>query len=114
MSHLFSHRRVGVLVLTGAAAGLITLAAGPGSASASPDIPYVPGVRSLDIAPDLSWVELNPQPLPPGPPDLSRVELNPQPLPPGPPELSWAELNPQPLPPGPPELKLQQLPRMAF
>jgi hypothetical protein len=35
----------------------------------------------------LSWVALNPQPLPPGPPDrLSLVALNPQPLPPGPPD----------------------------
>lgn len=70
--------RIGVLVVTGAAAGLVTLAAGTGSATAAPDTPYVPNLPSLADA-----VSLNPQPLPPGP-DLSRVALNPQPLPPGP------------------------------
>ncbi|HFK1748566.1 MULTISPECIES: hypothetical protein [Bacillus cereus group] len=38
-----------------------------------------------------TFVQLNPQPLPPG----TFVELNPQPLPPG----TFVELNPQPLPP---------------
>lgn len=71
--------RLGVLALTGAAAGLITLASGPGSASASPDLPYVPNLSSINA----DAVALNPQPLPPGP-DWSRVALNPQPLPPGP------------------------------
>ncbi|RDH76649.1 hypothetical protein DVS77_20035 [Mycolicibacterium moriokaense] len=80
MSRTSRHRRVGLLVLTGAAAGLITLTAAPGSASASPDSSYVPGLPSIN----LDAVALNPQPLPPGPPDLSRVALNPQPLPPGP------------------------------
>ena len=73
-----ARRRIGVLVVTGAAAGLVTLASGTGTAGAGPDAPYVPGLPSL-----LDSVALNPQPLPPGP-DLSRVALNPQPLPPGP------------------------------
>ena len=72
------HRRIGVLTLTGAAAGLIALAAS-GSASADPAAPYVPRMPSINS----DAVALNPQPLPPGP-DLSRVALNPQPLPPGP------------------------------
>lgn len=74
--------RLGVLALTGAAAGLITLASGRGSASASPDLPYVPYVPNLSSI-NADAVALNPQPLPPGP-DWSRVALNPQPLPPGP------------------------------
>lgn len=86
--------RVGVLVVTGAAAGVVTLAIGTGTATAGPDAPYVPGLPSL-----VDSVALNPQPLPPGP-DWSRVALNPQPLPPGP-DLSRVALNPQPLPPGP-------------
>jgi hypothetical protein len=124
MSHIFSHRRVGVLVLTGAAAGLITLAAA-GSASATPDTPYVPIAPSFDLdsvalnpqplppGPDWSRVALNPQPLPPGP-DWSWVALNPQPLPPGPPDLSLVALNPQPLPPGPADLGSLRLPRLGF
>ena len=94
-NHVMSaRRRIGVLVFTGAAAGLVTLAAGTGSAAAGPDVPYVPNLPSLTDS-----VALNPQPLPPGP-DWSRVALNPQPLPPGP-DLSRVALNPQPLPPGP-------------
>ena len=71
-----ARRRIGVLVLTGAAAGLITLTVGSASASASPDVPYVPSINADSVA-------LNPQPLPPRA-DWSRVALNPQPLPPGP------------------------------
>ncbi len=89
-----TRHRIGVLVVTGAAAGLVTLATGTGTATAGPDAPYVPGLPSL-----VDSVALNPQPLPPGP-DWSRVALNPQPLPPGP-DLSRVALNPQPLPPGP-------------
>jgi hypothetical protein len=88
-------RRIGVVVLTGAAAGLVALATGAGPASAGPDAPYVPRLPSLNS----DAVALNPQPLPPGP-DWSRVALNPQPLPPGP-DWSRVALNPQPLPPGP-------------
>jgi hypothetical protein len=94
-----ARRRIGVLVFAGAAAGLVTLAVAPGSASANPDtvyVPYGPGLRSVN----LDAVALNPQPLPPEPPppDLSLVALNPQPLPPGPP---------------PPDLFLA-LPRLGF
>ncbi|MFY9919906.1 MAG: hypothetical protein WAL26_16140 [Mycobacterium sp.] len=74
-----TRRRIGVLVFTGAAAGLVTFAAAAGSAAASPDAPFVPNLPSLNT----DAVALNPQPLPPGP-DFSRVALNPQPLPPGP------------------------------
>ncbi len=74
-----ARRRIGVLVFTGAAAGLVTFAAAAGSAAASPDAPFVPNLPSLNA----DAVALNPQPLPPGP-DFSRVALNPQPLPPGP------------------------------
>ena len=102
-----ARRRIGVLVLTGAASGLITLAAGAGSAAASPDGPFVPYLPSLNA----DAVALNPQPLPPGP-DLSRVALNPQPLPPGP-DFSRVALNPQPLPPGPDSLRAL-LPRVGF
>jgi hypothetical protein len=73
-----TRRTMGVLVVTGAAAGLLTLAVGTGAATAEPDAPYMPGLPSLADS-----VSLNPQPLPPGP-DWSRVALNPQPLPPGP------------------------------
>ena len=70
-NHVMSaRRRVGVLAVTGAAAGLITLAAGTGSAAASPDVPYVPNLPSLADS-----VALNPQPLPPGP-DFRRVWLS--------------------------------------
>ena len=94
-NHVMSaRRRVGVLVVTGVAAGLVTLAVGSGTATADPGAPYVPGLPSLTDS-----VALNPQPLPPGP-DWSRVALNPQPLPPGP-DFSRVALNPQPLPPGP-------------
>ena len=114
-------RRIGVLVVAGAAAGLIGLAAAAtASADPNPSIPVFPG---NPIAPHVKGhptpgnpgyrgplppgvgVELNPQPLPPG----GGVELNPQPLPPKPnpgPERYihpgiGVELNPQPLPPGP-------------
>ncbi len=107
LTHPKSVRRgVGVAVLTGAAAGLIGLA-GPGSASASPDVAYVPSLPSNV----LDAVALNPQPLPPRL-DLSRVALNPQPLPPGP-DLSPVALNPQPLPPAP-DLTRVLLPRLGF
>lgn len=86
-----ARRRIGVLMLTGAAAGLITLATGAGSATAGPDAPYVPSLNADSVA-------LNPQPLPPGP-DWSRVALNPQPLPPRVVDFSRFALNPQPLPP---------------
>lgn len=76
-----ARRRIGVLVLTGAAAGLISLATGAGSATASPDAPYVPSLNADSVA-------LNPQPLPPGP-DWSRVALNPQPLPP---RVDWLRI----------------------
>jgi hypothetical protein len=102
-----ARRRIGVLVFTGAAAGLVTFALGAGSAAASPDAPFVPRVPSLKA----DAVALNPQPLPPGP-DWSRVALNPQPLPPGP-DLSRVALNPQPLPPGPDWLRVL-LPRVGF
>jgi hypothetical protein len=95
MSHIFPHRRVGVLVLTGAAAGLITFAVGSGTAAANPNTPYVPGVTSVDS----DSVALNPQPLPPfpdlvrwgmgTPADPSPVALNPQPLPPSPDLVRW-------------------------
>jgi hypothetical protein len=62
--------RVGVLVATGAAAGVVTLAIGTGAATAGPDAPYVPGLPSL-----VDSVALNPQPLPPGP-DWRRVVLS--------------------------------------
>ena len=97
-------RRIGVLVLTGAAAGLITLTVGSPSASANPDAPYVPSINTDSVA-------LNPQPLPPGP-DWSRIALNPQPLPPGP-DWSRVALNPQPLPPGP-DLRRLFLPPLGF
>lgn len=61
--------RLGVLALTGAAAGLIALASA-GSASAGPDAPYVPRIPSIKS----DAVALNPQPLPPGP-DWSRMLL---------------------------------------
>ena len=105
--HVMStRRRVGVLVVTGAAAGLVTLATGIGTAAAAPDAPYVPGLPSL-----VDSVALNPQPLPPGP-DWSRVALNPQPLPPGP-DFSRVALNPQPLPPGP-DWRRVMLSRIGF
>lgn len=68
--------RLSVLMLTGAAAGLIALATA-GTASAGPGTPYVPRIPSINS----DAVALNPQPLPPGP-DWSKVALNPQPLPP--------------------------------
>lgn len=77
-------RRIGVLVLTGAAAGLISLATGAGPAAADPAAPYVPRLPSLTA----DSVALNPQPLPPGP-DWSRVALNPQPLPP---RVDWTRI----------------------
>ena len=69
-----------------------------------------------------SWVEINPQPLPPMPDPtttssddhMSWAMINPQPLPPmpdpttgGDDHMSWVMLNPQPLPPGPPDSTLQ-------
>jgi hypothetical protein len=83
-------RGVGALLLTGAAAGLISLATS-GVAGATPDQPRIPVippgntiVRAVD--PGIN-VELNPQPLPPKEwaPGID-VALNPQPLPPGPPD----------------------------
>ncbi len=68
-----ARRRIGVLVFTGAAAGLVTFAVAAGSAAASPDAPFVPNLPSLNA----DAVALNPQPLPPGP-DFSRVALNPR------------------------------------
>jgi hypothetical protein len=120
-----SRRRIGVLVFSGAAAGLVTLAVGSGSAAASPDGPYVPRMPSI-ISDE---VALNPQPLPPGPgeklgalnpqslspgSDFSKVALNPQPLPPRS-DFSRVALNPQPLPPGPgPNWTRLFLPRLGF
>ena len=92
-------RRIGVLVVTGAAAGLIGIAAA-GTASAAP-APAIPGNPFIPGNPAAPHVKGHPTPGNPGvrgplPPGVG-VELNPQPLPPG----AGVELNPQPLPPGP-------------
>jgi hypothetical protein len=74
------HRRLGVTVLTAAAAGLVALA-GAASAAAGTGfhvVPADPG-NPVSVNPG-SRVALNPQPLPPG----ALVALNPQPLPPAP------------------------------
>ena len=63
-------RRIGALLLTGVATGLLVLA-GPGAADASPVYPVKPSdpIMGRTVNP---WdtVSLNPQPLPPGPDDL--------------------------------------------
>jgi hypothetical protein len=84
-------RGICALLLSGAAAGLIGLAAS-GTAGATPWIPHVPVIPPGDPAISQfvqpgDQVALNPQPLPPR---IFRpgadFELNPQPLPPGPPD----------------------------
>jgi hypothetical protein len=65
-----TRRRIGLLVVTGAAAGLVGFATGTGTAAAGPDVPYLPSLPSLTDV-----VALNPQPLPPGP-DWRRVLLS--------------------------------------
>ncbi|WP_156518640.1 hypothetical protein [Phormidesmis priestleyi] len=91
------HKILGLLALSLLLPGVVLSAQSPGQAiivqgGTNRVVLFGDGSKRSSVQTPGSFVQLNPQPLPPD----SSVQLNPQPSPPG----GLVELNPQPLPPG--------------